>query len=418
MNQPMPSYLLALVVGDYSYTLEKSRSGVPLYNYYHKKDSMFVEPTYRYSKVIFDTLESEIGIAFPWELYRQVPVHDFMYAGMENTTLTIFSDTYLRPKEDFDFTNYVNVNAHELAHQWFGDMVTATSGTHHWLQEGFATYYALLAEKAIFGADYYYKQLYNYAEELKAQEQSGQGSKLLDPKASSTTFYKKGAWALHVLRNLIGDKAFKNAVKDYLTVNAFKNANTNIFLNSVKKFTSKDLTNFEEQWLYSSVLPYTQMEQSLIENSATKAWMTIISKFSSIDLAHEDACQDLKMHFDNTMDKVFWLQNLPPCNCDFTYYLDYALKVEDHKLLLAALNRVNTLNIKNIAVLKSKLLDYPTSVKERLLVLLYQSNEDLRQELLYKTSSIKGRGRTYIQDIVVGFINEYRNQSRKTKSVL
>ena len=149
MNQPMPSYLLALVVGDYSYTLEESRSGVPLYNYYHKKDSMFVEPTYRFSKVIFDTLESEIGIAFPWELYRQVPVHDFMYAGMENTTLTIFSDTYLRPKEDFDFTNYVNVNAHELAHQWFGDMVTATSGTHHWLQEGFATYYALLAEKAI-----------------------------------------------------------------------------------------------------------------------------------------------------------------------------------------------------------------------------------------------------------------------------
>ena len=393
MSQPMPSYLLALVVGDYSYTLEESRSGVPLYNYYHKKDSMFVEPTYRFSKVIFDTLESEIGIAFPWELYRQVPVHDFMYAGMENTTLTIFSDTYLRPKEDFDFTNYVNVNAHELAHQWFGDMVTATSGTHHWLQEGFATYYALLAEKAIFGADYYCKQLYNYAEELKAQEQSGQGSKLLDPKASSTTFYKKGAWALHVLRNLVGDKAFKNAVKDYLTINAFKNANTNIFLNSVKKFTSKDLTNFEEQWLYSSVLPYTQMEQSLIENNATKAWMTIISKFSSIDLSHEDACQDLKMHFDNTMDKVFWLQNLPPCNCDFTYYLDYALKVEDHKLLLAALNRVNALNTKNIAVLKSKLLDYPTAVKERLLVLLYQSNEDLRQELLYKTSSIKGRGR-------------------------
>lgn len=393
MNQPMPSYLLALVVGDYSCTLEESGSGVPLYNYYHKQDSMFVEPTYRYSKVIFDTLESEIGIAFPWELYRQVPVHDFMYAGMENTTLTIFSDTYLRPKEDFDFTNYVNVNAHELAHQWFGDMVTATSGTHHWLQEGFATYYALLAEKAIFGADYYYKQLYIYAEELKAQEQSGQGSKLLDPKASSTTFYKKGAWALHVLRNLVGDKAFKNAVKDYLTVNAFKNANTNTFLTSVKKFTSKDLTNFEKQWLDSSVLPHTQMEQSLNENGATKAWMTITSKFSSLDLMHEDACQDLKMYFDNTMDKVFWLQNLPQCNCDFTHYLDYALKVEDHKLLLAALNRVNKLNTKNTAVLKSNLLDYPTAIKERLLVLLYQSNEDLRQGLLYKTSSIKGRGR-------------------------
>lgn len=393
MNHPMSSYLLALVVGDYEFINEKSASGVPLYNYYHKQDSSFVEPTFRYSKRIFDTLENEIGIAFPWEIYRQVPVHDFMYAGMENTTLTIFSDTYLRPAQDFDFSNYVNVNAHELAHQWFGDMVTAASGTHHWLQEGFATYYALLAEKAILGADYFYKQLYNYAEELKAQEQSGQGSKLLDPTASSITFYKKGAWALHVLRNLVGDKAFKNAVKDYLTINAFKNANTNTFLTSVKKFTSKDLTNFTENWLYSSVLPHTQIEQSLNENSAIKVWMAIISKFSSIDLAHEDACQDLKTHFDNTMDKVFWLQNLPPCNCDFTYYLDCALKVEDHKLLLAALNRVNTLNTKNTAVLKSNLLDYPSAIKERLLVLLYQSNEDLRQELLYKTSSIKGRGR-------------------------
>ena len=392
MNQPMASYLLALVVGDYSYTLEKSSSGVPLYNYYHKKDSMFVEPTYRYSKVIFDTLESEIGIAFPWDLYRQVPVHDFMYAGMENTTLTIFSDTYLRPHEDFDFTNYVNVNAHELAHQWFGNMVTATSGTHHWLQEGFATYYALLAEKAIFGADYFYKQLYNYAEELKAQEQTGQDSKLLNPKASSTTFYKKGAWALHVLRNLVGNKAFKNAVKDYLTINAFKNANTNTFLTSVKKFTSINLSNFSDQWLESSVLPQTQMEQILSENSATREWMTITSKFSSLDLNQEEACQDLKTHFDNTMNKVFWLQNLPPCNCDFTYYLDYALKVEDHKLLLAVLNRVNTLNIKNAVILNSNLLDYPTAIKERLLVLLYQSNEDLRQELIGKTASIKGRG--------------------------
>ena len=61
-------------------------------------------------------------------------------------------------------------------------------------------------------------------------------------------------------------------------------------------------------------------------------------------------------------------------------------------MLLAALNRVNTLNTKNTAVLKSNLLDYPTVIKERLLVLLYQSNTDLRQELLYKTASIKGRG--------------------------
>ncbi len=392
MNHPMSSYLLALVVGDYEFINEKSASGVPLYNYYHKQDSSFVEPTFRYSKRIFDTLENEIGIAFPWEIYRQVPVHDFMYAGMENTTLTIFSDTYLRPAQDFDFSNYVNVNAHELAHQWFGDMVTAASGTHHWLQEGFATYYALLAEKAIFGADYFYKQLFNYVEELKTQEQSVLGSKLLDPKASSITFYKKGAWALHVLRDYVGDKAFKTAVKDYLGNNAFKNASTKDFLASVNKVTPKNLDKFIKQWLQSDLLPQAQIDEYLKANSITKEWLSIKAAFSIIDLNKSDSCQELRIDFENRSDKVFWLNNLPECVCDFDYYLDYALKVEDHQLLLAALNRVNTLNTKNTAVLKSNLLDYPTVIKERLLVLLYQSNTDLRQELLYKTASIKGRG--------------------------
>ena len=87
----------------------------------------------------------------------------------------------------------MSVNGHELAHQWFGDYVTATSGTHHWLQEGFATYYALLAERKVFGDDYYYWQLYKSAEELKALSDKGKGERLLDPKASSLTFYQKGA---------------------------------------------------------------------------------------------------------------------------------------------------------------------------------------------------------------------------------
>ena len=85
---------------------------------------------------------------------------------MENTTSTIFAQDFVVDSIGFNDRNYINVNAHELAHQWFGDVVTATSGKHHWLQEGFATYYALLAEQHIFGDDYFYNELYDYALQL------------------------------------------------------------------------------------------------------------------------------------------------------------------------------------------------------------------------------------------------------------
>ena len=156
MQKPMSSYLVALAIGKYNKKTETSKSGIPLEYYYYPEDSLKVEPTYRYSKQMFDFLEKEIGFAYPWQNYKQVPVHDFLYAGMENTSCTIFSDAFVVDAIGFNDRNYINVNAHELAHQWFGNLVTATSGEHHWLQEGFATYYALLAEHDIFGDNHFY----------------------------------------------------------------------------------------------------------------------------------------------------------------------------------------------------------------------------------------------------------------------
>jgi aminopeptidase N len=97
-----------------------------------------------------------------------------------------------------------------LAHQWFGDLVTAKTGKHHWLQEGFATYYALLAEREIFGEDYFYYALYRNALQLRKAAKTDT-IPVLNEKASSYSFYQKGAWALHVIREAIGEKAFQKA---------------------------------------------------------------------------------------------------------------------------------------------------------------------------------------------------------------
>jgi len=167
MQKPMSSYLVMLAIGNFEKQITTTKSGTPLEFYLDKNDVSKFEPTYRYSKELFDYLEQEIGVKYPWGIYRQVPVRDFLYAGMENTTSTIFAQDFVVDEIGFNDRNYVNVNAHELAHQWFGDLITAQSGKHHWLQEGFATYYALLAERHLFGDDYFYEELNDYAEQLK-----------------------------------------------------------------------------------------------------------------------------------------------------------------------------------------------------------------------------------------------------------
>lgn len=267
MEKPMSSYLVALTIGKYSKKAETSKSGIPLALYYYPEDSLKVEPTYRYTKRIFDFLEEEIGVSYPWQNYKQVPVKDFLYSGMENTSLTVFSDDFMIDEASFVDKNYVTINAHELAHQWFGDLVTETKGTHHWLQEGFATYYALLAEREVFDDDYYYWKLYESAQQLLMQDKAGQGTALLNPKSSSLTFYQRGAWVLHMLKEKIGEKHFKKAVKNYLKKYQFKNVETNDFITEVEKVSGSNLNAFVNTWLIEKEFPFDKAMESLKKNS-------------------------------------------------------------------------------------------------------------------------------------------------------
>ncbi|QDO95345.1 M1 family metallopeptidase [Formosa sediminum] len=283
-SKPMSNYLFALAIGKYKKQTLKSKHNIPLELYYYPEDSLKVEPTYRYSTQIFNALETEIGVPYPWENYKQIPVADFLYAGMENTSATIFSDAYMVDDIGFVDRNYVNVNAHELAHQWFGDLVTETSGTHHWLQEGFATYYALLAEREVFGSDYYNMRMYEYAQELLAQDKQGQSTTLLNPESSSTTFYKKGAWLLHALRAEIGNKAFKLAVKRYLNAHQYKNVSTNDFISEVKAVSGKNLDAFFDLWLQSNTFPLDYVLNS--SNDAMRFYMNQLEELDCI-VAHD-----------------------------------------------------------------------------------------------------------------------------------
>ncbi|RRO12291.1 M1 family metallopeptidase [Flavobacteriaceae bacterium 14752] len=278
MKKPMSSYLVAISVGDYKREIQQSNSGVDLHQYLLKKDSLYLEPTYRHTKQIFDYLENKIGVDYPWQNYKQVPVRDFLYAGMENTSLTIFSDAFVVDSIGYFDRNYVNVNAHELAHQWFGNLITETESKHHWLHEGFATYYALLAERQIFGDNYFYHKLYQYAESLKSASDNGKGEKLLKPNASSLTYYQKGAWALFMLNQIVGEDVFDRAVQIFLNKYAFQNVTTDDFMNEVKALTNVDLSDFEQQWFKQSAFQAEQALEALETSLFIPEYFELIAK--------------------------------------------------------------------------------------------------------------------------------------------
>ena len=275
MKKPMSSYLVAVAAGDFKLNESVSDNGVPMQFFYPEGYEDCVEPTYRHSEMMMSFLEKEIGVPYPWQNYKQIPVRDFLYAGMENTGTTIFSDIFLVDSIGYNDRNYIMVNSHELAHQWFGDLVTATDGKHHWLQEGFSTYYSMLIEKEIFGEDYFYWKLFQSADELKEMSDSGKGEALVSLKASSLTYYQKGAWALHILKEMVGKAAFDRAVKQYLQKYAFSNVTTEDFMREVELVSGQDLTQFKKNWLEQAAFQGTTALRSLKKSPFIRNYLEV-----------------------------------------------------------------------------------------------------------------------------------------------
>ncbi|NEV93675.1 M1 family metallopeptidase [Psychroflexus sp. YR1-1] len=275
MKQPMSSYLVAFAMGDFKGTTTKSKKGTPLQLYLETRHSDKVKSTFQQHDAIFNFLENKININYPWQNFKQVAVRDFLYAGMENTTLNIFSEEFVVDEIGANDRSFVNVQAHELAHQWFGNLVTETSSKHHWLHEGFATFYALEAEREIFGEDYYYFKIYKTAEELKALSDAGKGQILVNTGGSSLTYYQKGAWALIILRGLVGDEVFDTTVENYLRKHAYENVTTEDFISEVELAFGQPLTDFRKRWLDQKAFQSRESLEFLKKNEFVQEYMKL-----------------------------------------------------------------------------------------------------------------------------------------------
>ncbi len=268
MPYPHATYLMMLGIGKYDVLEKQSASGVPMRLLYYPEFPEQAEPTYRYSVEMFDFFEKEIGYPYPWGSYAQVPVQDFMYGAMENTTATIFGDFFLVDNHGYHDRNYVAVNAHELAHQWFGDLVTARSLQHHWLQESFATFYNMMYEQEVFGKDHYDWKRYQAAQSaLKASE--ADLLPIAHTQAGTVRYYPKGAVVLHMLRHLVGRENYNKAIRLYLHRHAFANVDSDDLLNAFQDGLGLSLDYFWDQWVYKGGEPHYEVSADLLGGSST-----------------------------------------------------------------------------------------------------------------------------------------------------
>ncbi|RIV41907.1 M1 family metallopeptidase [Flagellimonas pelagia] len=389
MQKPMSSYLVGFAIGDFDKKELKSSSGVPIELYYEPKDSLKVEPTYRYTQHIFDFLEKEIGVPYPWQNYKQVPVQDFLYAGMENTTCTIFSNQYVIDSTAFVDKNYVNVNAHELAHQWFGDLVTETSSEHHWLHEGFATFYAYLAEKDIFGEDYFYWHLLETANALENFSEDDQGEALRNSGAGSLTFYEKGAWALVMLQDKLGETPFKKGIQNYLNKYAYQNVTIPNFMAEMEAVSGMGLSDFESTWLHQSDFPFESVQTFLMEKNAS------IRQYFEIKSKIEDNPEAVESILSNAWDFFTSSQLKQNLILDYgknlsTLFLEKVLKEDDLKVRQAVILSLDKVpeELQNPA--EALLTDASYTTMESALYKLWSDFPEGRGRYLDKTQSVIG----------------------------
>jgi aminopeptidase N len=267
---PHPAYLTSVVIGAYAESSDKG-----LMQYYVPADRKQDAPrTFEHTPEMLEFFEGYLGTKYPFEKYSQVAVQDFVYGGMENsscTTLTL--DTLHDKKAHLDFTSDYLVS-HELAHQWFGDLVTCSDWQHVWLNEGFATYCEALYWEASRGLEefQYYVMLTadDYLEEA--------GTRYLRPIVTKTYkhpddlfdrhTYEKGGCVLHMLRHHVGDSHFKRSVKTYLQRYANSTAETDDLRKVFELETGKSLQQFFDQWVYREGHPVLKVQFSSEENLA------------------------------------------------------------------------------------------------------------------------------------------------------
>ncbi len=260
MDVPHATYLVAVAAAEFD--SEEERVGeVPLQYFVPKGYRDFIPRSFGNTADMFRFLEETTGQPYPYAKYGQVCVEDFVAGGMENTSLTILYKETLHPEAAHpDYMSEALV-AHELAHQWFGDLVTCKSWGDLWLNEGFASYFDPLWWEPRWGRDEFEQRMredlqwyFEEASEKYTRPIVTHGYTDPDDMFDGHT-YAKGAWVLHMLRYILGDELFFKAIRHYLARSRLQAVETNDLKEAIEEATGRSLEWFFKEWLYKGGHP-------------------------------------------------------------------------------------------------------------------------------------------------------------------
>ena len=254
LDVPHSCYLVTLAVGDFA-SIETKWRDTPVVFYVERGREQAAERTLARTPQMLELFSQRFGVAYPYPRYAQVFVADFIFGGMENTSATTLTDTVLldeRAAIDYDVDALV---AHELAHQWFGDLVTCRDWGEGWLNEGFATYSEYIWREHHEGRDAADLELEEWADAYFGEDAGRYrrtiATKLYDEPIDifDHHLYEKGGRVLHMLRDVLGDAAFWKTLAHYLNKHRLGLVESRDLARAVEDATGKVVDWFFSQWV-------------------------------------------------------------------------------------------------------------------------------------------------------------------------
>ncbi|MGE0787058.1 MAG: M1 family aminopeptidase [Sandaracinaceae bacterium] len=250
---PHPAYLVTLAAGEFD-EAHDDLDGLPLSYYVPKGKGSMIERSFGRTKEMVRAFSQRLATPFPWDKYAQVVVADFIFGGMENTSATTLFERALVDERAALDTDVDSLIAHELAHQWFGDLVTCRDWSHAWLNEGFATYMEHVWKEHHDGPDDYLYSL-EMDLDLYLSEYGGRYARPIVEKTWAAPIdifdrhlYQKGGLVLHALREHLGEDVFFRGLRFYLERHRGGGVETRDFLRAMEDATGRSLEELFFQW--------------------------------------------------------------------------------------------------------------------------------------------------------------------------